>query len=119
MKLAPSIIEAVKAEQMAEILEGHKLSRAAFDLDKALSGAQSRLLKAIELAEAGLVFPFAGKGGSFIVVDYFVTPEKLIVGCECPAAVHCQCEDHRHRKGRCKHILAAGLFVRHEKEGKR
>jgi hypothetical protein len=118
MKLEPSVIEAVKAKQMSEILSAHKLSRATFDLDKALAGAQPRLLKGIELTEQGVVFPFAGKHCSFIVGEYFVTTEGLIVGCDCPSEVHCQCEDHRHRKGRCKHILAAGLFVRHSRAEK-
>ncbi len=112
MKPDPTVIEELKAKLTGELLEAHKLSRGAFDLDKALASAQGRLSKAIELATIGAVIPFTGKHCAFIVVDYFVTTEGLIVGCECPADVHCQCEDHRHRKGRCKHILAAGLFAR-------
>ncbi len=116
--IAPSIIEELKTKQTKEILEAHQISRGAFDLNKALASAQTRLLEAIAIAEAGAVVAFGSKDCAFIVKDYLVTSEAAIVGCGCVALVHCQCGDHQHRKGRCKHILAAGLYVRTQKQEK-
>ena len=114
----PAIVTALKAKQTKEILDQHSISRGAFDLNKALASAQERLAKAIELFEAGAVTPFGSSECAFIAGEYLVTREAKIVGCSCSAEVHCQCSDHQHRKGRCKHILAAGLFIRASKKEK-
>ena len=117
--ISPEIIAAVKAKQTKELLAAHTASGGAFDLDKALASAQGRLLKAIELANAGEVIQFGSKACTFIVGDYWVeAPDSQFTDCACKAVVHCSCEDHKHRKNRCKHILAAGLFCRAEKAEK-
>lgn len=115
MKILPIIVELLKTKQTKEILEQHTQTKGAFDLNAALASAQTRLLKGIELAEKGEVIPFGNKECTFIVDKYLVTADAPVISCTCKAPVHCQCEDHKHRQGRCKHILAAGLYVRANK----
>ena len=119
MKADPKVVTATKLKQTKEIQEAFSKSGAP-GLDQALASAQKRLTKAIELFEQNQVIEFGNRKCTFIVGEYLVTCERLIVGCQCSAEVHCQCEDHKHRSVRCKHLLAAGLFLRSlkaEREG--